>query len=52
MARARKRFQDAAVNISEENAAFMREVDEFFGREVIRSKKADEPLKRDDFGGS
>ena len=44
MAKERKKLSDAITNISEENAAFLREVDEFFGKEVKEVRKG-----KDDF---
>ena len=45
-------IKDVIYKRTNEDGLSMQDISQFFGREVIRSKKADEPLKREDFGGS
>ena len=45
-------MKDVIYKRTNENGLSMQDISQYAGTEVIRSKKADEPLKRDDFGGS
>ena len=45
MARERKKLSNALENISEENAAFMREVDAYFGKELKDVRKGKDDFK-------